>query len=44
VDARERLKRRQISGLLVIAALIALFALWRANPHTVFPPGWWRFW
>jgi hypothetical protein len=44
VDARERLKRRQITGLLVIAAVIAIFALWRATPHSVFPQGWWRFW
>jgi hypothetical protein len=44
VDIRERLRRRQVTGLLVIAALIAIFALWRAAPHTVFPTGWWRFW
>jgi hypothetical protein len=44
LDARERLKRRQIAGLLIIAAVIALFALLRATPHTVFPAGWWRFW
>jgi hypothetical protein len=44
VNARERLKRRQVAGLLVIAALIAIFALWRAAPHSVFPAGWWRFW
>ncbi|MBB6145505.1 hypothetical protein HNQ77_003466 [Silvibacterium bohemicum] len=44
MDVRERLKRRQVTGLLVIAALIAIFALWRAAPHSVFAPGWWRFW
>jgi hypothetical protein len=44
VDARERLKRRQINGLLILAAVIALFALWRATPHSVFSAGWWRFW
>jgi hypothetical protein len=37
-------KRRQIAGLLVIAALIAVFALWRATPGSVFVREWWRFW
>jgi hypothetical protein len=44
VDAHQRLKRRQITGLIVIAVVIAIIALWRATPHSVFPTGWWRFW
>jgi hypothetical protein len=44
VDIHEKLRRRQITGLLVIAAIIAVFALCRATPHSIFPPGWWRFW
>ena len=35
--------RRQISGLLIIAAIILLIALLRADRHVLFPPGWWRF-
>jgi len=35
--------RRQISGLLIIAAIILLVALLRADWHALFPPGWWRF-
>jgi hypothetical protein len=44
VDAREQLRRRQVFGLLLIAAAIVVAALLRANPHNVFPRGWWRFW
>jgi hypothetical protein len=40
----EQLRRRQIHGLLLIAAVILAVALYRANLHEVFPPGWWRFW
>jgi hypothetical protein len=39
----ERLFRRQVSGLLIIAAVILLIALLRADRHALFPPGWWRF-
>jgi hypothetical protein len=34
--------RRQIAGLLIIAAAILLIALLRADRHVLFPPGWWR--
>jgi hypothetical protein len=44
MTAREHLRKRQISGLLLIAAAILLVALLRANLHNVFPRGWWRFW
>jgi len=37
------IRRRQISGLLIIAAIILLIALLRADRHVLFPPGWWRF-
>lgn len=44
MTVRERLRSRQISGLLLIAAAILLVALLRSNLHDVFPRGWWRFW
>jgi hypothetical protein len=44
VKAREQLRRRQIYGLLLIAALILAIALLRADLHAVFPRGWWRVW
>jgi hypothetical protein len=43
-NTHEQLRRRQIYGLLLIAAVILAVALCRANLHEVFPPGWWRFW
>jgi hypothetical protein len=44
VDAREQLRKRQVYGLLVVAAVILAIALLRANLHAVFPQGWWRAW
>jgi len=44
VDARERLRRRQVYGLLLIAAVILVVALMRADLRAVFPRGWWRAW
>lgn len=41
--ASERLFRRQISGLLIIAAIVLLVALLRADWHALFPLSWWRF-
>jgi hypothetical protein len=38
-----RLRRRQVMGILLIAAAILVYALVRANGHDIFPPGWWRF-
>jgi hypothetical protein len=38
----ERLRRRQILGLLLLAALILIIALLRADWHWIFPRGWWR--
>jgi hypothetical protein len=37
-------RRRQIRGLLVLAAAAIAFAILRANPHHVFILGWWRLW
>lgn len=39
---RDRLRRRQVAGILLIAAAILVFALLRANGHDLFPQGWWR--
>lgn len=36
------LRRRQVAGILLIAAAILVFALLRADWHGIFPPGWWR--
>jgi hypothetical protein len=44
LNAPEQLRKRQVYGLLLIAAVILVFALLRANLHNVFPPGWWRIW
>jgi hypothetical protein len=41
---REQLFRRQITGLLVIAAVILAVALARSDMRSIFPTGWWRFW
>jgi hypothetical protein len=38
---RNQLLRRQISGLLIIAAVILIIALCRADLHALFPHGWW---
>jgi len=44
MDARERLRKRQVYGLLLIAVVILAVALLRADLHAVFPRGWWRAW
>ena len=36
-------RRRQVWGLLLIAAFILALVLLRAPAHVLFPPGWWRF-
>ena len=35
-------RRSQVMGLLMIAGVILLVALWRADLHSLFAPGWWR--
>ncbi len=37
-----RLRRRQLIGILLIAAAILAITLVRADWHDLFPPGWWR--
>ncbi|MGC2162803.1 MAG: hypothetical protein WA634_12890 [Silvibacterium sp.] len=44
MNAREHLRKRQVYGLLLIAAAILAVALLRADLHDVFPQGWWRVW
>ena len=39
---QNRLGRRQVIGILLIAAAILIFTLLRANWHDLFPQGWWR--
>jgi hypothetical protein len=41
-DGREPWRRRQILGILLIAAVILLIAFLRADRHGIFPRGWWR--
>jgi len=41
-EASER--RRQVRGLLLLAALVLLFSILRAGVHNVFTRGWWRLW
>jgi hypothetical protein len=35
-------RRNQFFGLIMVAAAIVAWALWRTNPRWIFPPGWWR--
>jgi hypothetical protein len=41
---RQAERRRQIRGLLLLAAVILTFSLLRSGLHNVFTPGWWRLW
>jgi len=36
------LRRQQLLGILLLAAIVLVFALLRANRHAVFPAGWWH--
>jgi hypothetical protein len=40
--ALRRERRAQLRGLLILAALVLLWILFRANRHAIFHPGWWR--
>ena len=42
--AQQMERRRQIRGLLLLAAAVLLFTILRAGLHRVFPTGWWRLW
>ena len=37
-----RYRRNRAFGLLLIAAAIIVWTLFRTNPKWIFPPGWWR--
>jgi hypothetical protein len=41
-EARRRERRSQLRGLLVLAALVLLWILYRADRHALFHAGWWR--
>jgi hypothetical protein len=41
---RQAERRRQIRGLLLLAAVILIFSLLRSGLHNVFTQGWWRLW
>lgn len=34
--------RRQVLGIAILAAVILVFTLFRADLHSIFPAGWWR--
>lgn len=42
--AQKHERRRQVRGLLLLAALVLVFSLMRAGAHQVFTAGWWRLW
>jgi hypothetical protein len=35
-------RRNQVFGLVLVAAAILVWWLFRTNPAWIFPPGWWR--
>ncbi len=37
-------RRRQVRGLLLLAAVAIVFSIVRAGVHRVFTVGWWRLW
>ena len=37
-------RRRQVRGLLLLAAVAIAFAILRAGLHRAFTAGWWRLW
>jgi hypothetical protein len=37
-----RVRRQQVAGILILAALILALTLLRADGHAIFPTGWWR--
>jgi ferric-dicitrate binding protein FerR (iron transport regulator) len=41
-EQQRRFRRNQVLGLVLIAAAICAWWLWRANPNWIFPTGWWR--
>jgi len=46
-DARQRERRRQLRGLLLLAIVVLVFSLIRASMSPgqhLFNPGWWQLW
>ena len=43
MNSHAQRRRRQITGLPIIAVIILLVALYRVDLNAIFPPGWWRF-
>jgi hypothetical protein len=41
-EQQRQFRRNQVFGLVLVAAVICAWWLWRANPKWIFPPGWWR--
>jgi hypothetical protein len=44
VNTSSEYRKRQIIGLLIVAAAVLTIALLRVRAHTVFPRGWWHVW
>jgi len=42
VEQTRIFRRNQAIGLVLVAAAILIFWLFRTNPEWIFPPGWWR--
>jgi ferric-dicitrate binding protein FerR (iron transport regulator) len=41
-EQRREFRRKQVFGLLILAAAICAWWLWHTNPKWIFPAGWWR--
>jgi len=41
-EQQRAFRRNQVYGLLILAAAICAWWLWRTNPKWIAPPGWWR--
>jgi hypothetical protein len=40
----DQLRRRQISGLVILLGIVVAASIYRAGLAQVFPRGWWRLW
>jgi len=41
-EQRRVYRRNQVFGLVILAAAICIWWLFRTNPAWIFPTGWWR--
>lgn len=41
LSPRDRERRMQIAGLLIIALAVLVFTVWRAGWHSIVPRNWW---